>query len=91
MSLYLVARRERCTTANGRDDVEVATAWRARRRACEGVEGATAANRTARGAASSARGGAVGGSAAARWGGSAVARRRGGGEPGGEGAAAATV
>jgi hypothetical protein len=62
MTLYLVARRGRCTTANGRDGVEVTTAWKARRRACEGVEGATAANR-----AGAARGaGAAGGPGAAR-------------------------
>jgi hypothetical protein len=45
MSLYLVARCGRCTRANGRDGVEVATTWRARRQACEGVEGATAGGR----------------------------------------------
>ena len=57
ISLYLFARRGRCTTANGRDGVEVATAWRARRRACEGVEGATAANRAGAGMARARAGG----------------------------------
>jgi hypothetical protein len=101
MSLYLVARRGRCTTANGRDGVEVATAWRARRRACEGVEGATAANRTARGASRGATAANRAGAAAQPRRGEGVGGRprhgevegggRGGGETGGEGAVAATV